>query len=267
MISELKEFWSQYQPYKLHPLDEQYLQENKQKYCLDLSIQEIRQKYGSDLKSDLTREKFLQDKNNRNKILTNMLVVPFFGDIENAKIYILMGNPGFHTGDYIDEHEDQDYINLTKQNLKLECKTFKSLHSSSVRTGGYRYWSSKGRIPKIAQKLTDLNQKSFDENYEYVKSSIAIVESIAYHSCNKPNDELYNLPSSKITKRLVNEYIQSRINNNNSMCFVWRSVRFWNMHDNQNLLIRDPKQAQLSMFTNLEAEKMASYLNSFMTGK
>jgi len=51
------------------------------------------------------------------------------------------------------------------------------------------------------------------------------------------------------------------------MCFVWRSVRFWNMQDNQNLLIRDPKQAQLSMFTNLEAEKMASYLNSFMTGK
>ena len=59
MIEELKSFWSNYDPYKLHPEDENYLSQNKQKYCLEISIEELRTKYGSDLKSDNTRKKFV----------------------------------------------------------------------------------------------------------------------------------------------------------------------------------------------------------------
>ena len=261
MIEDLKLFWSKYHSYKLHPDDEDYLENNKEKHCLEISIEELRKKYGNNLKSDNTREKFLNDKNNKNKILNNLLVVPFFGDVENAKIYILMGNPGFHTGDYIDEIEDKKYIELIKDNLKLQSKTFVCLKDEAINTGGYRYWSNNGRIPKISKYLTNLNKQSSSKNYELVKKSICVVESIAYHSCNKPGNELYNLPSSKMTKRLVNEYIQKRVNNNQAMCFVWRSVSFWNMKLHKNLLIREPKQAQLSVFTNKEAEVMAKFLN------
>ena len=122
MINELKKFWSIYQNYKLHPEDEKYLGSNKDQFCLDITIDELREKYGTDLKSDNTRESFLKDKFNKNKILTSLSVVPFFGDVENSKIYILMGNPGFHTGDYVDEIENKDYINLIEQNLKLQLK-------------------------------------------------------------------------------------------------------------------------------------------------
>ena len=262
MINELKEFWSKYTHYQLHPDDKKYLGQNKDKYCLEISIEEIRKKYGHDLKADQTREKFISDKNNKNKILTNLLVVPFFGDVESAKIYILMGNPGFHTGDYVDEIENKDYQELVNKNLKLELKTFKSLHENAINTGGYRYWSQNGRIPKITKLLTELNNKDYSQNYEFVKNSICVIESIAYHSCNKPDNELYNLPSSRFTKRLVNEHVQTKVNKSEAMCFVWRSVSFWNMQDNKNLLIRDPKKAQLSMFTNEEARVMAEYLNN-----
>jgi len=261
VIKDLKFFWTNYNPYKLHPEDEKYLGQNKQKYCLEFSIEELRAKYGSDLKSDNTREKFVNDKQNKNKILNNLFVVPFFGDVENAKIYILMGNPGFHTGDYIDEIEDKKYIELLKENLSLNSKTFTCLKDEAINTGGFRYWSNKGRISKISKYLTSLNNKSSIKNYEYVKQSVRVVESIAYHSCNKPNDELYNLPSSKLTKKLVNEYIQQRVNENKAMCFVWRSVNFWNMNSHKNLLVRDPKQAQLAVFKNDEAEVMAKFLN------
>ena len=64
-----------------------------------------------------------------------------------------------------------------------------------------------------------------------------------------------------MTKRLVNEYIQERINNNEAMCFVWRGVSFWNMKAHKNLLLRDPKKAQLSMFKDTEAVVMANFLN------
>ena len=43
-----------------------YLSQNKQKYCLEISIEELRTKYGSDLKSDNTRKKFVNDKQNKN---------------------------------------------------------------------------------------------------------------------------------------------------------------------------------------------------------
>ena len=47
MIEDLKNFWANYNPYKLHPEDENYLSQNKQKYCLEISIEELRTKYGS----------------------------------------------------------------------------------------------------------------------------------------------------------------------------------------------------------------------------
>jgi len=261
VIEELKSFWNSYTPYKLHPEDEKYLGQNKQRYCLEISIEDLRAKYGSDLKSDNTREKFVNDKQNKNKILNNLFVVPFFGDVENAKIYILMGNPGFHTGDYIDEVEDKKYIELLKENLILDSKTFTCLKDEAINTGGFRYWSNKGRISKISKYLTSLNNQSSIKNYEYVKQSVCVVESIAYHSCNKPNDELYNLPSSKLTKRLVNEYIQQKTDEDKAMCFIWRSVAFWNMKTNKNILIREPKKAQSQYFQNDEAKIMAKFLN------
>ena len=170
MINELKEFWSKYTHYQLHPDDEKYLGLNKDKYCLEISIEEIRKKYGHGLEADQTRENFTNDKNNKHKILTNLLVVPFFGDVENAKIYILMGNPGFNPGAYIDEVEDENYISLVNQNLKLELKTFKPLHEKAIKTEGYDYWSHKGRIPKITKLLTQLNKKDYSKNYEFVFS-------------------------------------------------------------------------------------------------
>ena len=42
MIEELKKFWSKYFPYKLHPDDENYLGNLRNKYCLDISIENLR---------------------------------------------------------------------------------------------------------------------------------------------------------------------------------------------------------------------------------
>ena len=124
MITEIKEFWSRYTPYKLHPDDEVYLCTNKLKYCLELPIEELRNKYGSDLKSNKVKESFVNNKFNRNKIVPSIYAIPFLGDIENAKIYILMGNPGFDTGDYVDEIENENYINLLNDNLDINSKIF-----------------------------------------------------------------------------------------------------------------------------------------------
>ena len=47
IVSKLKNFWSEYSPYKFHPQDQKYIQANNlDKYCLDVSIDRMKQEYG-----------------------------------------------------------------------------------------------------------------------------------------------------------------------------------------------------------------------------
>ena len=117
-----------------------------------------------------------------------------------------MNNPGFSTSDYIDEIENTDYVELVEKNLKFNSECFQFMKTQK-NTGGFNCTDTKRKNKNIVDELTVLNNKSNHENFELVKKSICLVESIAYHSCNKPNDELYNLPSSQLTKRFVNEYV------------------------------------------------------------
>ena len=264
MITELKEFWSRYTPYKLHPDDEHYLSINKPKYCLEVSIEELRNKYGNNLKLKKVKESFISNKFNRNKIIPNIFAIPFLGDVENARVYILMGNPGFDTGDYVDEIENENYIKLLKNNLDFKSKNFFCIDSMAFGTGGEKYWSQNGRMLKILKYLNSKNNLTSQDNYSFIKKSVCIIQSVAYHSCEKPNNKLYNLPSSRFNKRLVNEYVQNKINNKKSLCFVYRSASFWNMQDNGNLIVRSPKNARHQYLTENEADSIADFLNSMI---
>ena len=169
MINELKEFWSKYTHYQLHPDDEKYLGQNKDKYCLEISIEEIRKKYGHDLKADQTREKFISDKNNKNKILTNLLVVPFFGDVENAKIYILMGNPGFHTGDYVDEIETvvKEITRVSQPGTTLVITAPKSPTIFQFLRVSSAFRKSVSGLPPIVNSLTRKEFENLLEHHDF----------------------------------------------------------------------------------------------------
>ena len=260
-MQELKDFWTRYEPYKLHPDDEEYLKWNKDECCIHLSIEELRNQYGNNLKYNETNENFKKIKTNIDKILTNLLVVPFFGNVLNAKIYILMNNPGFETGDYVDEHEDIEYINLIKQNLKLELNTFMCLHKDAIRTGGYNYWSNSARIPKIAKEYKRISNMSYEKSLEIVKDSISIIETIPYHSSKLPRKEklLLNMPSSCLIKKFVSNYVMERVQSNKAMIFVWRGAIFWDIKEQKNVIIRKTAQQNGYLWDN-EVRTMVDFL-------
>ena len=245
-MQELKDFWSKYEPYKLHPEDEKDLSSIKDELCLHLSIGEMREKYGEDLKSKQTEINFNNVESNNKKLLTNLIPVPFAGDIFNAKLYILTLNPGFTPGVYIDEHEDTKYIELAKQNLRLELKTFKSLHEDAKNTEGYQYWSHNGRIPKIAREVQRLLNTEYDESFKFTKDNLAVIESVAYHSTQfaqiKNKDKLLSMSSSQLNKKFVHDYVMKRVRKNEAMVFVWRSANFWNITEEKNVIIRKNPQ-------------------------
>ena len=259
-MQELKGFWSKYEPYKLHPEDEKDLSSIKDELCLHLSIGEMREKYGEDLKSEQTKINFNKVESNNKKLLTNLIPVPFAGDIFNAKLYILTLNPGFTPGVYIDEHEDTKYIELAKQNLRLELKTFKSLHEDAKNTDGYKYWSKK--IQNIVETVSALSNIEYDESFKITINSLAVIESAAYHSATFAQDYekiLHSMPSSQLVKKFVHDYVMERVRKNEAMVFVWRGAKFWNITEEKNVIIRKVASGK-NLYWEKEIIPMAKFL-------
>ena len=242
MDTILKKFWSHYSPYQLHPEDGDYLDLHTSEYCLDLSIDDMRLEYGEDLSRVSVNNKFKKDSSKNNKILSRLYPVPFFGNVLHAKVYILTGNPGFATWCFIEDYENQEYINLLQENLKLSMNTPFNIHSSLATTGGYEYWKPKyERIINAVANKSDWNRTKAEK---IVHENVAVIESVAYHSNKRPPDKLFNLPSSQLNKEFVQNYVLKRVRSNQALIFAWRAASHWELDANEdNILVRNPRAA------------------------
>ena len=258
MEKKLIDFWSRYKPYKLHPDDQAFLGDELKKYCLDLSYAEVQEKYGPNLRTEEANKKFLANKDYTHKILTNMLVAPYLGDVINSKIYFLMTNPGFHTSIYDDEHKDKEYVKIVLENLVLKLDKFLCLDNKASKTLGYKYWSHRSRIPKISSLLAKLTNKNFKDTSQYLLKKFCLIESIAYHSIKKPNDLLLNMPSSQLTLELVQKFILEKAMNDKAIVFIWRGKSFWQLPKHKNIIIRSTPI--YPFITDDEANQFAKFL-------
>lgn len=161
-------------------------------------------------------EKILKDCNNaiqkyKNKanyeFHYNILPEPFWGDIKNANVYILSGNPGYDgTEDSFNYNET--FKNITLNNVSLKepkiiwldqnCKT------KIVGHHGFEYWENKTR--KLRETIANLSNCKIEK----VKLNICIIEYFPYHSkkiSSKMKTDGPKLPSSKF----VDYYIEKAI--------------------------------------------------------
>jgi len=253
IVSKLKNFWSEYSPYKFHPQDQKYIQANNlDKYCLDVSIDRMKQEYGEHF------EHYDKDKFG-NGIIPNLYPVPFFGNVLEAKAYILTLNPHFVPACFHEDYENELHIQRLEKNLKLIMKTPFNIDKKLADTGGYRYWHPKYKsiIHNVAKK-SDLN---WEETEKRVTENVAVIESIAYHSNFSPNVwKLFPLPSSQLAKEFVNQYLLPKVEDKKAFIFVHRSARHWGLEDNgSNLIVRDSTKA-ISPISTEETSKIADFL-------
>lgn len=165
-------------------------------------------------------EEILNDCNNaigKNKNKKNyefhpeILPEPFWGDIRNANVLILSGNPGL--GDDENNFNNNDtFIEATLDNISLktpkivwldqECK--KNIVYKGKPHPGFEYWEKK------TQKLREAIANQSNCHIEGVKLNICIIEYFPYHSkkiSSKMKTEGPKLPSSKF----VDYYIEKAI--------------------------------------------------------
>lgn len=130
---------------------------------------------------------------------------PYVGDLRNAKVIVLLLNPGFNTGDYYAELESTSFRRaqrntVTQQLSNTEYKFF-LLNPAFCWAPGFRWWEQKVR--KIALKICDDRKISYRKALRLISSILAAIELVPYHSvsfgkgCRSLRTTVDELPSVK----------------------------------------------------------------------
>jgi len=138
-------------------------------------------------------------KKKSSEVHSGLLPRPYGGDIENATIYFLMGNPGVGSWDYFDE-ENEDYRkesiqNLHQEDLKKTDYPFLPLNPLYSWTGAGRYWNRK--LSPLIEDVIGKRGGNYRNAASFISKKFCVFELFPYHSKSFgiKNKDLKILPS------------------------------------------------------------------------
>ncbi len=231
-MDELDKFWSkinlQKKPY-IHPADSSILEKHS------VSFKSFENYFSSDY------------WNNKNSFHTDLIPVPFAGDIYKAKIYILLLNPGFSPVNYLEE-EKKSFKDALINNILLrgrldESYPFLYLNPKYLWTQGGQYWLNKFKsyIPIIVEAFTC----SEIEALSFISRRVAILQLNPYHSYNfKFNSQLQSIVSSNKIVEFVHKNIIPKTNNNNCLAICTRASKAWGLEEQKNVIVYNSSESR-----------------------
>jgi len=155
----------------------------------------------------------INTKTIEHKIQTQLIPDPFFGN-KDAKVILLMLNPGFGGKEVNDYKEINNFEEILLNNLKHANtqRHFFSLNETFAKSEAFKYWSP---------KVKELNTLKFDNNF--LSEKIFCINLFPYHSekYKKLKGEL--LESQKYALYLLNEAIKK----DDSLIISMRSYAPW----------------------------------------
>lgn len=175
------------------------------------------------------------------KLHLGLFPQPFVGNIRQASVYILFGNPGLSPQDYIDELDTPKYRAHCIANLAGQLSHFGPLQEDALHTGAYRYWNSTfNRLIKETGEKLGLPAK---EARAWVLRQVATIEAGAYHSPKFPVGVFEQLPSTEAAHDFVHGHVMKRVANGECIVFVWRQARLWALDEQPGIKVRDRRKA------------------------
>jgi hypothetical protein len=168
---------------------------------------------------------------NRNKFHLGLLPIPFIGDIQKAKVFILMANPGFGSSNYKAEYECEPFRKSIDKNLHQDIDNefpFYTLNPDFSWHGGFEYWSNK--FSDIIEDLMEKQGQSYTDVLKFLAKSIAVLELIPYHS--QDGRYIPDLPSSVLIREYVNNELVQLANEGKIRIIVTRKIKEWGLEKN-----------------------------------
>lgn len=185
-------------------------------------------------------EKYVDDINEikkaPHKFHLNLLPIPYMGNLETAKIFILMANPGLAASDYKAEFQDADYPNDLIKNLHQKADSdfpYVSINPKYCWHGGFEYWDAKFKdIIGFIQKEYKL---SYVDALSFFSQNVAALELIPYHS--KQSNYLPGLESTKLIKNYVTGVLLPRARTGKILIVVTRNIRAWGLKEEKKIIL------------------------------
>lgn len=225
MPKKLTQFWSklpiQEGALYVHPDDHEWFHKNR----WDIQSQSV-----SSFDNFVRSNRFGADDK---QLHLSLLPVPFAGNLEDAKIFILLMNPGLSPSDYYAEENPNFRAacirNLRQSNGNDEFPFF-SLNPEFAWSGGFIWWEA--RLRPILVRLMETSQFStYYEALAFLAKKIAVIELAPYHSVggsalNGSGKPWKNLPSVNQARSFVQRLCASR---ERPLILALRSHEHWEL--------------------------------------
>ncbi|KAF0111111.1 MAG: Uncharacterized protein FD147_1212 [Chloroflexi bacterium] len=179
-----------------------------------------------------------------NKLHVGLIPVPYVGNLETAKFFILTANPGLGTTNYKGEYDDSKYrkqliINLRQENF--DEYPFMSLNIEFAWLGGFIYWERK--FSSIINQLLE-NQITYDNALRLISNKVACVELVPYHSTKGCG--ISNLESTKMFKEFVHQVLKPKAQKGEIDIVVIRKAVDWGLENDKHTIVFPANQARSS---------------------
>lgn len=182
------------------------------------------------------------------KFHLNLVPVPYAGNILDAKIYILMLNPGFGILDYYSETRDSLYKDYAIKNVRQELNDddfpFLYLNPKFLWHGGGQYWE--GKLRDIIHNIAQSGSLSYVDSLSFLSKNIAVLELVPYHSKSYTlKDKIYSqLYTPKMMLDFVHDHVIPKATAGKACIISTRKSKLWSLPQNENIVIYEKGQTR-----------------------
>lgn len=188
-----------------------------------------------------------------------LLPLPFAGNLKQAKVFILMLNPGFNPSDYladVQENYRSEIIKIYRQENDAKCIFFDPNFSWH---GGFTYWHKK--LSKAVDSYSQKNHISRLGALHYFTKKICFMEAFPYHSMSfKMTENLETLPSKKLIEEYVKKELVPRAEKNEILIIVPRANGYWNLNAGNSIIINKGAHTRSGYISEDTQVKIADFI-------
>jgi hypothetical protein len=171
------------------------------------------------------------------QIHVGLVPQPYFGNLEEARIFLLTLNPRLSYQTYSSEYLFPAYLEALIDNLRQERLNprfpLMLLNPDWAGFAGFSYWHKK--LDTTIRELADLLALSYLEALSLLSQEMAILEHIPYHSPKDPKVD--GLESTRLIREFVHQGVLPRARQGEVLLIVLRSIGLWGIEEESESVI------------------------------
>lgn len=171
---------------------------------------------------------------------TDLLPIPYAGNLNNAKIFILLLNPGLSFIDYYSEYSSFQFVEALKDTLHQQYANhqfpFIFLNPNFFWTGGGQYWLRK--LKDYIKLIKSSRSCTYIEATRFLSQRVAILELMPYHSSTFTEYKLLDkLESVRQMREFVKRFVLPKVYLDQACIICTRQSKEWNLEPHHNIVI------------------------------